>query len=78
MLKWLTEKIEAHRTKSTAHKWLPKPCGKGVGAEVGIVADALLAVRKISALLSRFLCGELSKSSNKRLLKIARYTGYLF
>ena len=38
--------------KSTAEKRLPKPRGKGTGAEVGAVAGVWLAVRKISVLLS--------------------------
>lgn len=38
--------------KSTAEKRLPKPSGKGTGAEVGAVAGVWLAVRKISVLLS--------------------------
>lgn len=44
--------IEAHLVKSTAEKQLPKPRGKGTGAEVGAVAGVWLAVRKISVLLS--------------------------
>lgn len=38
--------------KSIAKKRLPKPRGKGTGAEVGAVAGVWLAVRKISVLLS--------------------------
>ena len=38
--------------KSTAETRLPKPRGKGTGAEVGAVAGVWLAVRKISVLLS--------------------------
>ena len=38
--------------KSTAGERLPKPRGKGTGAEVGAVAGVWLAVRRISALLS--------------------------
>ena len=44
--------IEAHLVKSTAGERLPKPRGKGTGAEVGAAARAWLAVRRTSALLS--------------------------
>ncbi len=37
MLKLTYQQIEAHCTKSTAQKKAPRPCGKGVGAEVGAV-----------------------------------------
>ena len=38
--------------KSTALTWLPKPCGKGVGAEAEELAISLLAARIIFVLLS--------------------------
>ena len=44
--------IEAHYVKITAVKRLPKPRGKGTGAEADVVADVLLAVRIRSYLLS--------------------------
>ena len=37
---------------STAPGKAPRPCGKGAGAEADTVACILLAVRRISALLS--------------------------
>ena len=48
--------------KSNAAKRLPKPRVKGTGAEADAVARVLLAVRRISALLSlrACSCGELS------------------
>ena len=53
--------IEVHFAKSTAQNFLraAKPCGKGANAEVCAVAGTLLAVRRISVLLSQ-KCGELS------------------
>lgn len=33
--------IEVHFTKSITHKRLPRPCEKGVSAEVGAVAKRL-------------------------------------
>ena len=44
---------------STAQSRLPKPCGKGDGAEADAVAGITLALRKISVLLSQ-KCGALS------------------
>ena len=45
--------------KSNVVKRLPKPHGKGKGAEADTVAGIRLAVRRISVLLSHS-CGELS------------------
>ena len=44
--------IEAHYVKITAEKRLPKPRGKGTGAEADELAFVTLAVRIRSALLS--------------------------
>ena len=40
MIKCYGNKIEAHCTNSTAHTKAPRPCGKGVGAEVSAVEGA--------------------------------------
>ncbi len=51
--------IEVHSAKSSATTRLPKLRVKGANAEAGALANTLLAVRIISALLSH-LCGALS------------------
>ena len=48
----LLYEIEAHFTKSIAHEKAAEAVRKGVSAEADAVAGILLAVRRISALLS--------------------------